>query len=564
MRFYYRRALANRLKKPGLARRQHAEFSEGAEQMIQLPVDASSVVALLLVCFYAASRFNTPPTARSQTSRFQYVSCCVLYVLASVALFILLTWFVWKNPQALGFLQFGAAAPLPTEVTHLAAPLIVTLAMTTLLPSLPLLRELDARLLRIFHRMASIPIAAAQWSKRMRDAQFVISPDLLAEVKRYIGDSSVLADDIVDELRTDPSVDSARYRFTRNLALYVSLRNLDSRTRFVEDYPGEIAAFEKTIASFFAQSTGFFALTKQLSLQKLDPLPEPIRSARDGYKSICHDVFEEIRLMLARVILYSSSGPHEVWRRLAGLGFSMQLPQKLRISPNLLALDAIIVVVLFALATLLATSSGMMIGSTLIIGSLVAINHSIAAVAAVLPKQLWGFADAGNSAERPIVAYAASALCTFTICLPLMLGFWLLRPELSLPAIPLSAQCKWLLLPVTMAAVLAFECDDHVSENEDPVWLRWVEGAALAAIMGLMGYIAVRWIFEVLDTAIPSRVLLPILLAASMGFLFGATIPAGYRKILRHARNLSGAAGGDAERQMSGAAAPMVPSPATP
>jgi hypothetical protein len=68
-----------------------------------------------------------------------------------------------------------------------------------------------------------------------------------------------------------------------------------------------------------------------------------------------------------------------------------------------------------------------------------------------------------------------------------MLAFWLLRTELSLPYMPFSAQCKWLLLPAAMAAVLAFECDNYVGQNKDPAWLRWIEGAALAAIMALVG-----------------------------------------------------------------------------
>jgi hypothetical protein len=41
----------------------------------------------------------------------QYVSSCVLYVLSSVGLFILLTWLLQKNPQALGFLVSGARFP---------------------------------------------------------------------------------------------------------------------------------------------------------------------------------------------------------------------------------------------------------------------------------------------------------------------------------------------------------------------------------------------------------------------------------------------------------------------
>src|SRR5580704_14756963 len=248
----------------------------------------------------------------------------------------------------------------------------------------------------------------------MKRGEFVISRNLQTEIEKYISDSSVLADDMVAELRTDPSIDSARYRFTRNLALYVSLSNLDSQARFVEAYPEESASFEKTMASFFAQSTGFFALTRQLSLPKLDPLPEPIKNARESYKSLCHNVYEEIRLMLARVLLYSSNGQHEVGRRLASLGFSIQYPQEIRIPANLLVLNASGVVALFAVATLLATGNGVTISQALIIGCLVAVNHSIAAVAAVVPKQLWEFANVRDSNERPIAAYAISALCTFT------------------------------------------------------------------------------------------------------------------------------------------------------
>jgi hypothetical protein len=235
----------------------------------------------------------------SETSQLQYIGSCVAYVLSSSSLFIILTWLLLTNPEALEFLHFGAAEHLPPEVSKFAAPLIIALAMTTLLPSFPMLRELDAKLLRFFHRLGRIPIAATRWSKQMERAQFVISPRTLADIKTYISNSPVLLDDVLTELRTDPS-DSARSQFTRNLALYVSLSNLDDQTRFAEDYPEETADFEKTIASYFAQSTGFFALTKQLAHQQLDPLPEPIKEARKGYKTLCHDVYEEIRLMLAR------------------------------------------------------------------------------------------------------------------------------------------------------------------------------------------------------------------------------------------------------------------------
>ena len=65
--------------------------------MNRLPIDASFILPFLMVCLYATNRFNTPPTVRSQTSRFQYASSCVFYVISSVGLFILVTWLLWKS-----------------------------------------------------------------------------------------------------------------------------------------------------------------------------------------------------------------------------------------------------------------------------------------------------------------------------------------------------------------------------------------------------------------------------------------------------------------------------------
>jgi hypothetical protein len=60
--------------------------------------------------------------------------------------------------------------------------------------------------------------------------------------------------------------------------------------------------------------------------------------------------------------------------------------------------------------------------------------------------------------------------------------------------------------------------------------LRWVEGVALAGILGLAGFITVHWIYDAPGTpSIPPRLLLTLLLSAPLGFLFGATIPTGYR-----------------------------------
>jgi hypothetical protein len=112
------------------------------------------------------------------------------------------------------------------------------------------------------------------------------------------------------------------------------------------------------------------------------------------------------------------------------------------------------------------------------IGLLVAVNQVIAAVFALLPKQVWSFADIRSAQERPILAYVISGL-------------------------------------------------------------RWVEGAGLAGLMALTGTLVVNWLQPDQAAAHPDGQAPPlwvaVLLSASMGALFGATIPHWYRRTMRRA-----------------------------
>src|ERR1700739_1074318 len=95
-----------------------------------------------LVAIYAWDRFNTPSSNRSLTLRALFWSNCIGYVISALLLFASLSYLLQQSPwqRALGL---SGQAPLP-------APLIATLALTTLLPSVPMLKRLDGWLLSKF------------------------------------------------------------------------------------------------------------------------------------------------------------------------------------------------------------------------------------------------------------------------------------------------------------------------------------------------------------------------------------------------------------------------------
>jgi hypothetical protein len=107
-----------------------------------LHLDVAHLVAGLLTAFYAGNRFATPRTVRSETTRFQYFSSYVMYVVSCIGLLMFLSWILAHKPALLGLLYSGT--PIPDELKGLDAPLVAALVLTTLLPSVPVLRDVDA------------------------------------------------------------------------------------------------------------------------------------------------------------------------------------------------------------------------------------------------------------------------------------------------------------------------------------------------------------------------------------------------------------------------------------
>jgi hypothetical protein len=504
----------------------------GSNLITHLP--ASHVLACLLVGFYAWSRFNTPRAVRSQTSRFQYIASCVMYVLSCVGLWTGITLAIQQNPQWLSVLH-----PAPTDGTKLdglAAPLVAALMLTTLLPSVPILHGIDGKILALFHRMGEIPFGAVRWAQRMKDSPFEMPEALVRETRDYIfGENDDQLTALVAEISTDKDGAPQQYRFTRVLVLYVWLKKYRSRARFEADYAEDVNAFEKRMKSYFAQCVGFFTVVAQLSPQQLAALPDSAKT----YSTLTRDAYEDVRLMLARILLYSNNREVQIADKLKTLGFEITTLRGVAFPLNVLALNWLGVVLLFAaVAVLTATPDGAAMTRRLTIGFLIAINHCVAAGFAIVPKQLWAFANRCHDRERPVLAYLISGLLTLSVVFALSAIVYAIK--LTLPhtesLTPFSVQCKWLTLSTALAILLAFACDNYTFEKQDPRWLRLAESAGIACCMALVGYLVIKWIAADLGAVhwrTPPQPWMPMVLSAAIGALFGATIPHWYRQTMR-------------------------------
>ena len=89
----------------------------------------------LLIIAYAWARFNTPPSNRSSTRQTLYWSSAIGYMLSALVLFAVLSALLDAAPWRKLLLGKSDDPALP-------APLIATLAMTTLLPAIPTLKRI--------------------------------------------------------------------------------------------------------------------------------------------------------------------------------------------------------------------------------------------------------------------------------------------------------------------------------------------------------------------------------------------------------------------------------------
>jgi hypothetical protein len=511
-----------------------------------LHTDASHFIAAVLVGLYAVGRFNTPRTVRSQTSRFQYLASSIVYTMSCEGIFFFLTWLIEQQQTGiLVFLRMGATQPSDPQVSGLEAPLLAALMLTTLLPSFPVLRDLDAKMLATFHRMGAIPFNAVRWGQQLEFTPFVVTQQSLEIAQGYVYGTATLPNALVAQLTADADADKIRHAFTRVIVLYGALRRLNGWARFQDAYPDDATLFDKKMGSCLAHCVGYFALSGQLSQQNLQPA---IDAADDITKVMAESDFE-VRLMLARVLLYSCPNEAAMAQKLREIGFAMQQPRRIVLPLNLLAFDVLGVIVLFLLATWMSSilsNGGIQIGQAFSIALLIAVNHSIAAVFAVVPKQLWSFANRQSSKERPGLAYLISGLCTLTIGLAVSYCFYIARTNFAADPsqiAPFAEQSKWLLLATVLSIALAFSCDDFLQRSPEPGWLRFVEGAAVAVLMAFVGLIVATWMGPGLTTISKHdqeiRMIMRIALSASIGALFGATIPHWYRNSARQADEMA-------------------------
>jgi hypothetical protein len=493
----------------------------------------------LLIVVYASGRFNTPPSNRSSTRQTLYWWSCAGYVLSALALFaalsILLQAATWRT-ALLG----------RSDEPSLPAPLIATLAMTTLLPSIPLLKRVDEWFLSIFLEWAEIPAEIKRRAAAMTPESFSVSREDVAELRQAYGDRSY-GDTLARYLRRRGSEGSelSHYRLTRVVKLHDRVRKLagvPGYGRFFSEAGKEFAELEGRVADFLRRAPASLALDERLrGIENEAVFEELARERREAFAQSCRDIFRELTLFLARAVLRSETSEKGIVRRLHEAGFTATEPMNLPRFPinSLTVLTLALFLYLGVLILLLGGVVGMQqydqAGGLMVAAKSAMVRLATIGVTVWLMQRYPSFRRAPGDPPR-FFAYVVNGIIATAVAATICVSSHLGDPD---PLASAGGDLPIILLTFPLCTALALCCDDWIENTPPPVWLRIAEAAGCGLVMAagmamVLIYLSDRLPFP--TAGLPGwKIVMVIGFPTTIAMVFGGCVPHIYRAARRAA-----------------------------
>jgi hypothetical protein len=439
-------------------------------------------VCAVFVAVFAWERFNTPPSNRSSTRRMLYWSSCAGYILTALALYTALSMLLQTASWRM-FLIGGAGAQLP-------APLIATLAMTTLLSSVPVLKTLDRSILSFFLDWGAIPGELKRRAATMTTRTFSVTADDVAKLRKSYRDGAH-GEKLAEHLRSSGTdgLESLEYRYTQVVKLYDGVRHLSHQPRYAAFFAGAGERFdqmEKSTEAFLDQSAAW--LTLAASVQELDNQPvyaALMRERREAFVQNCRDKFSELALFLAGAVLRSELTESGIVRRLRLLGFEsaepMNEPEFPIDSLTLLAVGVFLYLAGLSIFFVHLRGDPGHNGAQMLVTAKVATIRIATVGVLIWMLQRFSFFRRKPGSGRRYFGYVLCGLITAVVAAAISIPFAF--PEGKPILTELSDSVPPIILSGILCLVLAFFCDDWPEDRAAPSRLRVLEASGCAAAM---------------------------------------------------------------------------------
>jgi hypothetical protein len=484
----------------------------------------------LCVAFYAHERFTNPPV-RAMTTAIQYHVAWFGYLVSTLILFAALS-AVLESSEALKFLTILTGAELSTDAEKLPAPFLAALFLTTLLPRLPVLKDLDTRMQQFFRDLGEIPYKALSLGWHLRNEPFQISPGVREKVTERLMAAGI---EDANGMVAAPA-DATESLWIKLTALVVQLQEEVESNRRPRFKRYQEQSYEKILAAFARQAEVAPVVFRMKGEQPL---------LAKKFRQDCRDLLKEVTDVISRGMLQSEYGLNRAYQALEGWGFEglrHDCAQRY-LSPNKLIEVVLVVLVWMFLFFLFVGGRAMdgdpKVADVLMKASAIAMIVGAAIACAIYPKCAFKhLANRAADGQRPWGFYLLSALLSGVCWLTInFVRLWLEgAPTIEggdtvTIAQQLADKRPWILMSLATAFFTAFMADnDPARWKLSETSARWLEGLAMALVLTTAMYFVTRWFQDI--KPVPAKAIPMMLESASVvGFIIGFFVPTFYRRI---------------------------------
>lgn len=508
------------------------------------------VLSAICVGVYAWSRFNTPATWRSTTTKWQYNLALLGYMAAAVGIWWLLTNVIKTNPSTIAFITFGSDIPKLEIIKGLSAAFAAALFLTVLLPNIPLLNRIDAAIQNIFRELGAIPRKARQLSAALRRASFAVPEDVREEVRQKLREQG-----LEPERLMAAEAQSEAWRWVRMVTLMVKLEEAvdnsavpqheesdstptHARSTFVKH---RLVEYEQVCASYrrLATLAGIVFdddAASQASARGADRLEALRRTFHVESKALFRD--------LSHLISYGMLSTHFSMRNareaLRSWGFTAIDDPGIKLIGwnDLVGFALAVSCYMFALFMFVRPND---IERALLFSVLIGLTMTIAALCAGLPKKILRTSGTAPRDGLTFGLYLLSGLLAALGWFGIHYMRLMLTQGESLTEVldGFAVIYPIALIPATAAFLIALVTDLELPRLRLPYWVvRILEGFIHAGALAAAAYVAARMsanLYAQLPADVqavrrappPTELIVPI--QVGLGFIIGTLVPHLYR-----------------------------------
>lgn len=482
----------------------------------------------LVVAGRAMQRYDTPETNRLTTTRNLFLFSAACYVMASVAVYWVLSEIILK-PGVLQILGVQDVTNLLARYT--APPVLAAVLLTTLLPQVPGLKAADGFMLERFQKLGRIPYGVSHLADQLTLNRLGLTQFDLKASADWIRAEPDVPNDLIARLQiADPGTSEGL--FTTLLVLHRSVSALWAEPAYGRFFRKQSAVWDQLKAHFevfAAQSQAFFVLFDQLTPRaSADASNKALKTARRRYLAFGEEFRVATADFTARALTAVEPSGAAISQRLRRLGFATEeiACPKLPIG-EFLFMGSMLVVALLAVVCLVPPRSETMPGP--LVAFVIGATQTCALLLAVLPKLRWAFFRPKPEGGMPYLGWLAAAAAAGVLALVIDRGVLaLVHRDLgfALPSqqTPLAPSC---IMAAALTLAIGILCDLDLGIGR---FRRLAEGAlagsamvfAIALCLGLLKLpsatrdVAPVWWF-------------PFALSFALGFVPGSIAPHLYR-----------------------------------